>query len=221
MTNIILDFIICILITFLKIVESIGLGLLLKLDSVLLVLITLYNLFKILIKYKFKNLKITIFDNRYTFLYLVINYFLIFVYILVLENTDVYLFLQSFFETNSLSEFMHAILIFLCLFILIDQILNLLEVTLKPLELFFVDWDKKVAINNIKANMFEISFEIIFTIFLIIILKFFSNPLIVMILASVGRYLNYHLKKEFGIENINVRDELDLLKEEWYNRSVK
>lgn len=221
MTNIILDFIICILITFLKIVESIGLGLLLKLDSVLLVLITLYNLFKILIKYKFKNLKITIFDNRYTFLYLVINYFLIFVYILVLENTDVYLFLQSFFEKNSLSEFMHAILIFLCLFILIDQILNLLEVTLKPLELFFVDWDKKVAVNNIKANMFGISFEIIFTIFLIIILKIFSNPLIVMILASVGRYLNYHLKKEFGIENINVRDELDLLKEEWYNRSVK
>lgn len=221
MTNIILDFIICILITFLKIVESIGLGLLLKLDSVLLVLITLYNLFKILIKYKFKNLKITIFDNRYTFLYLVINYFLIFVYILVLENTNVYLFLQSFFETNSLSEFMHAILIFLCLFILIDQILNLLEVTLKPLELFFVDWDKKVAVNNIKANMFGISFEIIFTIFLIIILKIFSNPLIVMILASVGRYLNYHLKKEFGIENINVRDELDLLKEEWYNRSVK
>lgn len=221
MTNIILDFIICILITFLKIVESIGLGLLLKLDSVLLVLITLYNLFKILIKYKFKNLKITIFDNRYTFLYLVINYFLIFVYILVLENTDVYLFLQSFFEKNSLSEFMHAILIFLCLFILIDQTLNLLEVTLKPLELFFVDWDKKVAVNNIKANMFAISFEIIFTLFLIIILKIFSNPLIVMILASVGRYLNYHLKKEFGIENINVRDELDLLKEEWYNRSVK
>ena len=105
MTNIILDFIICILIIFLKIVESIGLDFLLKLDSVLLVLITLYNLFKILIKYKFKNLKITIFDNRYTFLYLVINYFLIFVYILVLENTDVYLFLQSFFETNSLSEF--------------------------------------------------------------------------------------------------------------------
>ena len=173
------------------------------------------------IKYKFKNLKITIFDNRYTFLYLVINYLLIFVYILVLENTDVYLFLQSFFEKNSLSEFMHAILIFLCLFVLIDQILNLLEVTLKPLELFFVDWNKKVAINNIKANMFEISFEIIFTIFLIIILKIFSNPLIVMILASVGRYLNYHLKKEFGIENINVRDELDLLKEEWYNRSVK
>ena len=97
----------------------------------------------------------------------------------------------------------------------------MLEVTLKPLELFFVDWDKKVAVNNIKANMFGISFEIIFTIFLIIILKIFSNPLIVMILASVGRYLNYHLKKEFGIENINVRDELDLLKEEWYNRSVK
>lgn len=221
MTNIVLDFIICILITFLKIVESIGLDFLLKADSILLVLITLYNLFKILIKYKFENLRVTIFYNRYTFLYLIINYFLIFVYILVLENTDVYLFLQCFFEKNSLSEFMHAILIFLCLFILIDQILNLLEVTLKPLELFFVDWDKKVAVNNIKANMFGISFEIIFTIFLIIILKIFSNPLIVMILASVGRYLNYHLKKEFGIENINVRDELDLLKEEWYNRSVK
>lgn len=221
MTNIILDFIIRILIIFLKIIESIGLDFLLKLDSIFLVLITLYNLFKMLIKYKLKSLKITIFNNRYTFLYLIINYLLIFVYILVLENTDVYLFLQSFFEKNSLSEFMHAILIFLCLFILIDQILNLLEVTLKPLELFFVDWDKKVAINNIKANMFEISFEIIFTIFLIIILKIFSNPLIVMILASVGRYLNYHLKKEFGIENINVRDELDLLKEEWYNRSVK
>ena len=221
MTNIILDFIICVLITFLKIIESIGLDFLLKLDSIFLVLITLYNLFKMLIKYKLKSLKITIFNNRYTFLYLIINYLLIFVYILVLENTDVYLFLQSFFEKNSLSEFMHAILIFLCLFILIDQILNLLEVTLKPLELFFVDWNKKVAINNIKANIFEISFEIIFTIFLIIILKIFSNPLIVMTLASVGRYLNYHLKKEFGIENINVRDELDLLKEEWYNRSVK
>ena len=221
MTNIILDFIIRILIIFLKIIESIGLDFLLKLDSIFLVLITLYNLFKMLIKYKLKSLKITIFNNRYTFLYLIINYLLIFVYILVLENTDVYLFLQSFFEKNSLSEFMHAILIFLCLFILIDQILNLLEVTLKPLELFFVDWNKKVAINNIKANIFEISFEIIFTIFLIIILKIFSNPLIVMTLASVGRYLNYHLKKEFGIENINVRDELDLLKEEWYNRSVK